>query len=278
MTIYTCDICNISTHLVGNYKRHLNTFKHKRNIENKQKNMVLLNKTCKMNQKEPQMNQNEPKNNKTDKLFFCEYCDQKFKSIPSKRRHELHRCIENNNEVSLFKKLYKDSQKEKSEYKKQIKMLLNKVGNVTNTTITNNSNIQLNSYGNEDLSHITDTMKSDMLKIPYGMIPKFIEAVHFNDEKPENKNILLTNKRDNKIKIFSGNKWIYKTKDDTINDLVDGKYFILDSHYDNIIDNLCKMNIDPKKYEEFRSKYDENNKELIEKIKAESELVLLNNR
>ena len=38
------------------------------------------------------------------------------------------------------------------------------------------------------------------------------------------------------------------------------------------------MNIDPKKYEEFRSKYDENNKELIEKIKAESELVLLNNR
>ena len=277
MTIYECKCCNISTHLFGNYKRHLTTKKHTRNMYNNKPVEVVLTNTHKKNQKEPIMNQNEPKMNHSEKLFFCDFCDQTFKSMPSKRRHELHRCS-NNTEVSLFKKLYKDAQKEKMEYKKQIKMLINKVGNVTNTTITNNSNIQLNSYGNEDLSHITDTMKSDMLKIPYGMIPKFIEAVHFNDEKPENKNILLTNKRDNKIKIFSGNKWIYKTKDDTINDLVDGKYFILDSHYDNIVDNLCKMNIDPKKYEEFRSKYDENDKELIEKIKAESELVLLNNR
>ena len=269
MTIYECKICNISTHLLGNYKRHINTIKHKRNVENMKVNQEVETNSLIMNQNEPKMNQSE-------KLFSCKFCNQKFKSMPSKRRHELHRCS-NNSEASLFKKLYKDAQKEKTEYKKQIKMLLNKVGNVTNTTITNNSNIQLNSYGSEDLSHITDTMKSDMLKIPYGLIPKFIEAVHFNDEKPENKNILLTNKRDNKIKIFSGNKWIYKTKDDTINDLVDGKYFILDSHYDSIIDNLCKMNIDPKKYEEFRAKYDKNNKELIEQIKAESELVLLNN-
>ena len=80
------------------------------------------------------------------------------------------------------------------------------------------------------------------------------------------------------MKIFSGNKWIYKSKEDTINDLVDGKYFILDSHYDNLLNNLSKMKIDPKKYEDFRDKYDEQDKELIEKIKIDSELVLLNNR
>ena len=68
--------------------------------------------------------------------------------------------------------------------------------------------------------------------MPYGMIPKMIEAVHFNDEKPENKNIVLPNKNDNKLKVFTGDKWIYQDKEETISDLVDGKYFILDSHYE----------------------------------------------
>ena len=43
------------------------------------------------------------------------------------------------------------------------------------------------------------------------MIPKMIEAVHFNDERPENKNIALTIKKDNKImvlKIINGYTWM----------------------------------------------------------------------
>jgi len=281
MPVYKCDICNISTNLYGNYKRHLNTKKHCRNAESVVIPMVMNQNEPQMNQNEPQMNQNEPAMNQPSKKYKCDYCDSYFNTLPSKRRHELHRCTENY-ELESYKALYKNAQKEKREYKKQIKLLLNKVGNVTNTTITTNSNntnnIQLNSYGKEDLSHITESMKSQMLKIPYGMIPKMIEAVHFNDNKPENKNIVLSSTKGNKIKIFSDNKWIYKSKDDTINDLVDGKYFILDSHYDKILDNICKINIDPKKYKEFREKYDEKDKELLEKIKLDSELVLLNNR
>ena len=64
-----------------------------------------------------------------------------------------------------------------------------------------------------------------------------IEAVHFNDERPENKNISLL-PRDNKIKIFTDNKWIYKDKDETGNDLVDGKYYILDNHFEHNSTNL----------------------------------------
>ena len=278
MPVYQCKACMFFTQLKTDYKRHLKTKKHIRNSEIFVMPMVLNQNEPQMNQNEPQMNQNEPAMNHHEKKYNCRYCDSSFNTLPSKRRHELHRCTENY-ELSSYKELYKNAQKEKREYKKQISILLNKVGNVTNNTITNTSNnIQLNSYGNEDLSHITDTMKNKMLKIPYAMIPKMIEAVHFNDQKPENKNIILSNKKENKMKIFSGNKWIYKSKDDTINDLIDGKYFILDSHYDNIVDNLCKMNIDPKKYEDFRYKYDDQDKELIEKIKTDSELVLLNNR
>ena len=44
---------------------------------------------------------------------------------------------------------------EKSEFKKQIEILLNKVGD---TTINNTQNIQLNSYGKEDMAHILETI------------------------------------------------------------------------------------------------------------------------
>ena len=61
---------------------------------------------------------------------------------------------------------------EKASMKKQIDFLLDKVGDTTN--ITNNQNIVLNCYGNEDLSHITDDLKLELVKLPYGMIQKMI--------------------------------------------------------------------------------------------------------
>jgi hypothetical protein len=176
-----------------------------------------------------------------------------------------------------YKKLFLEEKKqhenEKKEFKKQIEILLTKVGD---TTINNTQNIQLNSYGKEDMAHITDKMKTQLLKIPYGMIPKMIEAVHFNNDKPENKNIAFTNKKDNKIKVYSKDKWIYKDKEEIINDLIDGKYFVLDNHYDSVFENL---NMTTKTtYEKFRTFFDKNDKILHDQLKKECELVLLNNR
>ena len=108
------------------------------------------------------------------------------------------------------------------------------------------------------------------------MIPKLIEQVHFNDEYPENKNIALTNSRDNKIKVFSDNKWIYKDKEETINDLVDGKYYILDAHYEQVNDSLesdSRTN-----FVKFKEYFNSEDKEFVNKLKKDCELVLLNNR
>ena len=114
-----------------------------------------------------------------------------------------------------------------------------------------------------------------MLQIPYGAIPLMIEKIHFNDEKPENKNIALTNKKDNKIKVFNNNKWSYRNKDEVLHDLIDGKYFILDNYYE---DKFKKLNKNYKNYDNFRKSYDSNDKKLIDQLKNESELILLNNR
>ena len=56
----------------------------------------------------------------------------------------------------------------------------------------------------------------------------------------------------------------------------DGKYFILDNHYEDIQDKLNKST--ESNYLKFRQIFDKGDKELIEKIRKDCELLLLNNR
>jgi len=265
MSLYICNTCKFSSNLVCNYKRHLKTKKHSKNIlEPTTNNIVTI----------------DMKNNY--KKFTCEYCLNKFKTFASKRRHENHRCklIPPTTSMKKITKAIIKKDNEIDELKDKMNLLISKF-NIPHTTIINNTTnntIQLNSYGSEDLSHVTEQLKTSLLKIPYAAITKMIEVVHFNENKPENKNIIITNKKDNKIKIFSGNKWIYKNKEDAINNLINEKYFILDTHYDTMNSPKIVKNKNKNKYEQFRDKYDKNDKELIEKLKKECELVLLNNR
>ena len=165
-------------------------------------------------------------------------------------------------------------EKQKKELMKQIEILLTKVGNTTiNNTQTNN--IQLNNYGSEDLSHISYSDKTQMLKIPYIMIQRMIEKIHFNDLKPENKNLMIVNKKDKYIKIYENGKWIYKDKKTTMEDLIDGKYFILDEHFNEITgDELSKIQKD--RYEGFQTKYDNKDNDLHKELLEKTELTLLN--
>jgi hypothetical protein len=292
-------LCNISTKIKTHYKRHLLTKKHKNNeskyVDNDEKknnssyvcppnNSEYLQSPPPNNSNALQITPNNSENTEnTDNLknkFNCDYCNKSFSRIDNLTRHVNKRCQKAKEHITykeLFLETKKQLKEEKEDYKKQMELLLSKVGNTTNH-INNTQNIQLNSYGKEDLSHITDSLKTKLLKIPYGMIPKMIEAVHFNNSKPENKNIAFTNKKDNKIKVFSGNKWIYKDKDETLNDLIDGKYFILDSHYETDM-NDCNMTVTNKSsYKQFRNFFDDKDKELHDQLKKECELVLLNNR
>ena len=290
MPLYECNICNISTKIKTHYNRHLNTSKHKRNYEKSLQSMVMNTNEHKINTNEHKINTNEHKMNTKKNKYKCIYCEDTFNTIPSKRRHELHYCKENpnfmekvidlkNNAIKKLEKEKKDildnAEKEKKLLYKQMDKLLNKVGN---TTINQTQNINLNSYGKEDISHISDSMKTHFLKIPYGAIPKMIEAIHFNDDKPENMNIMIPNKKDNLIKVFKDDKWVYKDKNETLQDLVDKKYYIMDDHYELLQeDGDMDYNVQTT-YSAFKKYYDDGDKELIEKLKKECEMVLLNNK
>lgn len=278
MNTYKCKLCNFSSNLKSDMKRHLNTKKHINNIKEIDGNNKELCKIPSQNTQKPSKIKYEPPKTLRNckKVYVCENCGKEFSRKDNLKRHNDIRCKHIDNVNLDYKKMFleiKDElKKEKFEFNKHINLLLEKVGNTTNIT----QNIQLNSYGDEDVSHITDLLKTDMLKIPFAAIPKMIEAVHFNDKKPENKNISLSNIRDNKVKIYSEKGWIYKDKDETINDLVDGKYLILDNHYQTIIDNIDIQNSDT--FENFKINYNLGDKSLVEKLKKDCELILLNNR
>ena len=249
---YTCGLCNFGTNLKTDFNRHLNTKKH-----------------IKITNSQPQ-------------VYKCQFCDKEFNSKPSKRRHELHRC--KNNSAKLKEQLenkeeeIKSMKVERIDLFKKIDKLLDKVGDTNIQTINNTINV--NSYGKEDYSHINDQLLNYLVTIPYGMIPKMIEETHFNDNKPENKNIKMTlaNKKDNIIQVYQDNGWIYKDKSQVLSDLMDSKYSVIDTHYDKLENSNAINPIVRTKYLKFRKFFDDGDREMVASLKKECELVLLNNR
>lgn len=286
MPLYNCECCNYNTKLKHDYNKHLNTRKHLRkkwelegglkgNSEGIQIYDLMNINEHKMNINEHKKNTNEHKINiNKSKKFKCNYCFHKFNTKPSLRRHELHYCKENRD----YKTLLFKAEKEKKELFKQIEKLIDKAGNKTITTYNTQNNIVLNSYGKENLEHITDEYKMEILQkyAPIRMIPKLIRDIHFNDAIPENKNIVYPNKKENKLKVFKEGKWLYEDKSDTINDLIDGKYNIIDEHYDK---HSYELNdIKQCRYSKFRNLYDDNNKAVTEELQEQCEYILLNSR
>ena len=311
MPLYKCVYCNYSTKIKGQLSRHENTKKHRNKLGElgmilKETDHIIQNNPVVI-QNNPQIIQNNPvdhpkiiQNNPVikNKTYKCDFCPKTFTIRANKRRHEMYRCKENpdfidklisakNNRIKNLQyakdtlekdketlKLYNEKlEADKKELYHQVSKLLDKVGD---TNIQNN--IILNSYGNEDLSHITDALKTELLGIPYGAIPKMIEAIHFNDEKPENKNIVIPNKKENLVKVFEGDKWIYKNKNETITDLVDSKYTIIDEHYEDM-DNEHKVSSAMKTtFTKFKKIYEAGDEEMVANLKKQCELVLLNNR
>ena len=267
MVLFTCNFCNYTTSSNSNFNKHLKTKKHRVNEVSSKK---ILKELEEWTQKDPKKTQKDPENTET---YYCDYCSDNFSSYAHKRRHELHRCKKNGN---ISSSLLKKQERQIKKLEKQIELLLTKVGNnYTTINNTNTNNIQLNNYGSEDLSHITDALKTYLIKHPFGAIQQLIEKIHFNRDKPENINLMITNKRDNKISVYEDGKWVYRNKKKTIQRLIDNKYYILDDHYNDIPEEeLSQFN--HTNYKSFSEKMDDNDKQLLEQLYEDAEIIILN--
>ncbi len=346
MPSYICELCNFTTKQKTDFRRHLNTKKHQKKLnevktfmkEDDKKNLIAA-QFCSKNVKNAEKNVNSAqfcsKNVKIDeknlnsahfcsknvkknlnsahfcsnfddlsekKTYFstkheqisktdisnlelevlsCDYCDYKTTRNSNLKRH-IASCKNRLSEESKYRLLYEKNEaekkglieqheKEKEMLYKQIDKLLENVGHTTNNI---QNNIILNNFGKEDLSHITNNFKNQLLKGPFCMIPKMIEAVH---TKPENKNILLPNKKEPYVKVFENASWKFKDRKEIVKDLVDANYNRLDEYYEKDGEKVLN-NVQISRYKNFQDKYDNYDPEIHDRVLKDSELVLLNQK
>jgi hypothetical protein len=116
------------------------------------------------------------------------------------------------------------------------------IQNNTYQTITNNNNttvfVNLNSFGNEDMSHITNDFLSHCLLNPTKGITELIENIHYNTEVPQNNNIRFKSNKNNTFEKYYESKWIECDGSNSLDELIRKGYKVLNKHYaDYFIDN-----------------------------------------
>ena len=307
MPLYSCECCKYYSSIKTHYNKHLKTNKHLRHIKqynNSGHCSLVENDEMKMTQNEPKMNQNEPKMNQmnqenikdSQKKFQCQYCSELFLTKPSMRRHELHRCKNNSNApMSVYEQLKKEKREKRKLYK-QIEKLLEENGkaltnvncnnsinshNTTNNNTTNNiqqnNNIVINNYGDEDLSHITNSVLENLIKAPGDMINNLTKMIHFNVDKPENMNMYIPSRKQKYIKVFKQNQWMLEKKHERIPDLVDRNYNIIDTYYEDCGGSEQLNKQKNKNYKNYQKLIDEKNDKIIKLEYDACELEILNN-
>ena len=310
---YICESCNFTSKIKTNYLSHLKTKKHLKNIKNqclgteKKNNISSQTLTNPHNLRKflgnldfsshPDFNSySEPQaipelnnlfNHDTNK-FSCPYCNKSFSRQDNLKRHLENWCKEKtiNQESTIFKNLYEkellEKEKQKEEHQKQVEMLLDKVGNTTinnnnncgNTQNNTQNNVQLNNFGQENLDMLTDKYMRKMVIYPYTAIPKMIKKIHFNDNFPENKNIRMLNKKDNKLQIRTNDKWEYVNKKETLETLISDKNYQLDKYYEDNKDQFDS--IKQNRFEGFQDKIGDNDKHVNKEIDTGTELIFWN--
>ena len=286
MIKYYCECCQYSTNRKQNYDRHLHSNRHLKMYPNVSK---MYPNVSKMYPNVSKCIQNEQSDEKIieRKRFICKYCNKSFKYSQGLSKHIKYTCKKNDDEdlkelVRLLNEQNKQQNEKINTLQKKINKLSNKLkitsNNVIHSTnnnnygIINNNNIVLNNYNDTDFSHLTDTDYVSIIKqINYG-IPKMIEKIHFNPNKPENMNVYISNMKNKFIMMYKDGSWQLQDRNKEVDKMFDKNFYQLQ-------DWLNENN----KYDFLRKQFKrlENNiehKEVEQMIKDEMKLILYNNR
>lgn len=209
------------------------------------------------------------KTNKSLDKLKCMFCDKNM--IPSKsniKRHLKSHCSIKTQLINEVDDLKIKLQEAIEKYNKfmndfTIKTLKNKIDKIESTTkhmtqnitqnitINNNTQIHINPFGKEDLSHITDADYNKFFNGFFLGFVNYIKKVHFDVNAPQNHNICITNLKSNFLSVYDGVSWNTKTKSDIIDSFINKKHNTLTDKCEelremNMIDDQTLYN-----YEEF---------------------------
>lgn len=250
MSLY-CEICHCSFTRKQNYAHHLTTKKHMKRLDNE--NIV----------------------------FICKKCNKVFSHASGLSKHK--KSCGTNEDQNVIDVEKEKMKKEIEELQHQISLLIDKHADssITNNntqnidTQNNNITITINAFGKENIDYLDDKTIACCIDRVYKCVPAILEKIHFNPDHPENHNIKITNKKLPYASIMGDNKkWKTVDKKDAIEKMVHKGYDLLEDNYTEKKDEFNKNKRD--RFEEFKSKFEEDDKELMKNLKTETELLVIN--
>ena len=274
MVSYDCPRCGYTTNLKGNIKKHIN-----------RKKICLP----KLSEFVPKECENRILNKEIiikqfDKLT-CQHCDKTYSRPDVRKRHE-ETCKEKPVEIETKEsdegtaallelvKTLNEQRKEDRQEMELLKDLVKKAG-VTNYNTTNHNtmNIVILPYNETDVSHLKDRDFYNSISRCVLSVPRLINKIHFDKNKPENHNIYISNISKGHAMVWDGKKWLVKDQTDVVEDLIAENEYRLE---DWVQEGQHKF---PKAMEKFKlyvSKRDE--KGVPEMVRKEVKMMLYNNR
>jgi len=260
-----CEDCKKQFTTVNHFKRHLLSNSHKLRTSSEKNNLVLCS------------------------------CSKSFTTRSALYRHRKNCSVYINTknttqsapteqiiQTQLLQKENQQMREEMDELRKQVEMLLGKsTKNTTNNIQTLNSienqnvNIIVNSFGHENIDHLTDQIICKLIKTaPFTSVPLLIEKIHFDPEHPENHNIKITNKKLNYAEVVKNNKWVTANKKKVIDDVIQKSYDLLDEKYTDNKEDISEKR--QERFQNFQDKYEQDDEELLRNIKNDVDLLLIN--
>jgi hypothetical protein len=229
----------------------------------------------------------KPCNLKTN--FTCNWCNKSFLYPSNKTRHENESCPSKKEHDKLEK------EKEKSRLL-ELKIVeletMNKAGinpitskndinnkgdcnAITNIAGNHNiTNITINKFGCEDLSHITHKEMVAIFRRCYGSVPAFIMLKHFNKSAPQNKNVYIADLKSRYALTYDGTRWNIIDRNQLLDEMYDENCYYLKGQYEEKYDQL-----DDETATTFRKFLDSKNEtEIEEMVKENIRQMLFNER
>jgi hypothetical protein len=228
----------------------------------------------------------------------CSYCHKEFTMKQNLNRHIKSRCKVKKHITREKEVIYQKLISQLEEIKRDKEDMLNRINqletekkhlNVTNNTtninnisnnISNNINIQLVAFGKEDKYLLNNNEIYQILKKGFLSVPELVKCLHFNENRPENHNIYISNMRDKFVMVYDGDKWGLQDKNETIENIFDdGRDFLIIKH-DEFKPKLDDKQIKVlKKFDRFEMLIDTNRcKKKKKKILDEIKLLMYNNK
>jgi hypothetical protein len=166
--------------------------------------------------------------------FHCSICNKEFFSRSGRSRHQ-EKC-HTPAIIETIQQQYDTLHKELETIKQQLilpsasNVIINGGLNNNNVQTNNNVVININSFGQERISHIIDDKEFLTTCLMGKSISRLIENIYCDKEHPENRNVRIKNRNDKLAEIHMDGEWVVIDQNEALQTLLDKGYTILKIH------------------------------------------------